>query len=65
MDDEIGEELDEDNFDAYSQDFAAEDPEEQSIKEIRKEEIRKSVFEKDEQRLAEFLNSRKVTELQE
>ena len=58
VEDEIGEDLDEDNFEAYDQDFEAEDPEEQSIKEIRKEEIRKSVFEKDQKQIADLLNAR-------
>ena len=64
----IGEELDEDDEDAYSQkDFEQEeeDLEEQSIKEVRREELRKSVFEKDEKRINEYLNQRKVNELEE
>ena len=42
--------MDED-IETYSDGFAEEDPEERSIKEIRREEMRKSVFEKDEKRL--------------
>ena len=66
-DDMIGEELDEDDEDAYSQkDFEVEeDQEEQSIKEVRREQLRKSVFEKDEKRINEYLNQRKVNELEE
>ena len=64
----IGEELDEDEEDGYSQkDFEQEeeDLEEQSIKEVRREQLRKSVFEKDEKRINEYLNQRKVNELEE
>jgi len=41
-----------------------EDVEEQSIKEIRRDEMRKSVLEKDERKLNEYLNIRKVSELE-
>ena len=65
-DDMIDEELEED--DDYSQKEFEEDeddPEEQSIKEVRREELRKSVYEKDEKRINDYLNQRKVSELEE
>ena len=58
--DEIGEDIDE-----FSQNLCAEDPEEQSINEIRRDEARKNVQQKDEMRLTEYLNERKrVNELE-
>ena len=66
----MGEEIDEDieETEAYYDNHFDEDvddnPEERSIQEMRREEMRKSVFEKDEKRLNEFLNQRKVSELE-
>ena len=58
--DEIGEDIDE-----FSQNQCAEDPEEQSINEIRRDIARKNVQQKDEMRLTEYLNERKrVNELE-
>ena len=66
-DEMIDEELEEDDSEYSAKDFNddEEDPEEQSIKEVRREELRKSIIEKDEKRINEYLNQRKVTELEE
>jgi len=51
--DEISEELDTDNYSEGFYHMEEEDPEEQSIKEIRRDQLRKSVLEKDERKLKE------------
>ena len=60
--DEITEDLEDDN---YSQDNDFENEEEKSIKEIRREELRKNIFEKDEKRLTDYLNLRRVSQLEQ
>lgn len=51
------EEIDEELDDDYENDFAADDQEEEeSIKEIRREQMRNSVLQKDQERLNEYIN---------
>ena len=61
VEEDIGEELDDEPD--YADEFE-EDAEEQSIQDMRREEMRKSVYEKDEKRLAEYLNQRRVSDLE-
>ena len=61
MADEIREDLEDDpsDSDSYSDnDFENCDPEEKSIKQLRREEMRKNVQEKDEKRVTSYLSQR-------